>query len=1214
MPRMNPLAVQEQRVWDLLTRDFSWEVPAHHPVKVYDVSGNFTGVARLQIFEMAVTTVLAHLRPEFEWRVTQNRPDSGVDFIGRQPFLEDSTLRIDAAITVGGQCKKRTRVNEVLGEIAGSLLRMADAINPTIFVVVLSARLNPERVQAARQTIERQCQRHCHILDRAQIEGLLSAHLDVVAEVLREGLTAQELVEVLEYFHSGQAAAPAPVVEVIVPDRVLSGLPFRVEVRVRWALNTSASARLWWQPEVGYSDAVALLAPHGADAPGGTRLATDGAAENPLQALCVLEFVTYSVGQVELGNIFVGLDTSGPASAKLVPLGRIEVIESMRPRFFDQPYRAGLARLSNAYDRALAGNVTVVGVTGAGGSGKSRMCEEFALERRRGGCTVISAKQAKTHDAPQRLLADLLLGLAAGEFVLNETPADTVNRVVANYDPILAARASSALSAVLGVGGVSADVTADQSLLSVLVLLIVARSRLSPVIVHLQDLHWCGVDVLSLLERLVSQLSYATRTQASSGQRIAGRVLFLLEGRLRESGDTGYDTWSSAAFEAFLDRSDCERVTCSPFDPDASRGFVRVLFEDRHNAHRQLSDELLPLQRQLIDRVHQAAGGNPFHSLEQVRLLKEMGVLGQNPITGLLFLVRPEFKTVILPESVFLAIQARWHYLTDRAPRLALLLWACAILEDQIPRDLFCFLWSNLAQNVSLHDIDATDVLWTGDGAEDPVFRHENYFESLRRFAVSAKDRTLVVDTYCDWFANQGQLSPTARFSWARVILQSATPDVIRAKRLLAVALRQARKRGDIRLARRIATFYLDLIWSIDAPARLKLSDFIGYCDEEVDLCRELLGIDRRQARHRLQRLRGRIEARMGTSGPGVSASTRDELERCRLMADMIYAQLLFNDRSPGESADIATTVIEGIRAQKSATFNLTVWESVEMEGLYTLSCAQALSGDLAAAVHSSESAAMLAMRSASLLARKVVSTAGSVLLAEDPAASETLLRDCLERWPDDDSSDAFLVHVHLSMSLVLQAHRLADGAQRRAALLDEARARLSRVSDSCRRFGLHADQGAAALVRGVVSAMSGERDEASWFAQGVAAASRGQQMETLWRSHINCAIALRGYGRQVSAAAHDHAFAAAEIMQETLIAYPQPDKTPRFEVLRIGLANAVSILIAAGDNSGRRILERYPRLRSHLADPESGTLSPYDGGRRHFQWLRINDVDYVLY
>src|SRR5690242_18244925 len=114
MPLISPRAAQERRVWDLLTRDFSWEVPAHHPVKIYDKTGEFSGIARLQIFEMAVTTILAHLRPEFDWRVTQNLPDSGIDFIGRQPFLQDSTLRINAAITVGGQCKKRTRVDEVL--------------------------------------------------------------------------------------------------------------------------------------------------------------------------------------------------------------------------------------------------------------------------------------------------------------------------------------------------------------------------------------------------------------------------------------------------------------------------------------------------------------------------------------------------------------------------------------------------------------------------------------------------------------------------------------------------------------------------------------------------------------------------------------------------------------------------------------------------------------------------------------------------------------------------------------------------------------------------------------------------------------------------------------------------------------------------------------------------------------------------------------------
>jgi hypothetical protein len=61
-------------------------------------------------------------------------------------------------------------------------------------------------------------------------------------------------------------------------------------------------------------------------------------------------------------------------------------------------------------------------------------------------------------------------------------------------------------------------------------------------------------------------------------------------------------------------------------------------------------------------------------------------------------------------------------------------------------------------------------------------------------------------------------------------------------------------------------------------------------------------------------------------------------------------------------------------------------------------------------------------------------------------------------------------------------------------------------------------------------------------------------------------------------------------------------------------MAGAVGAMLAAGDERGRSLLEQYPSLRSHFADPEAGVLAPYDGGPRHYQWLGVDGVDYVLY
>jgi hypothetical protein len=1167
----------------------------------------------LQIFELVVTTILAEVRPEFAWSVTPNRPDDGVDFVGVHRFLDDSELGISAAITVGGQCKKRTRVDDVIAEIAGSLIRMADALNPTFFVVALSARLSQGRVERARATLERQCQRHCHILDRAQIEGLMVEYADLVGGVLLNALAPAERDEVLGYLETRRPTVPAPVITSVAAPRALAGEPFRVAVEVRWPLASHPGARVWWR-QAGNAGpgAVTLIGPINADGRPGAELTAQTSASDPLSAAFLLELVTYSVGRVGLGELRVGLHGQGSESAEPHPLGSVDIVENMRPRFFDRPYRTHLVRLADAYARVLAGAVVPVGVVGAGGSGKSRLCEEFSLDKRRRGCGVVSVKHLKTHEAPHRILADLLATLAGGT-PLDGREAEDVVLSLAHYDSALASRAAPAIRSLFETRDTPARTT-DQSVVSALLVLIAARIREGPLIVHLQDLHWASAEVLLLLERLVRQLTQLRAAGAPEHSSRAG-ILFLFEGRVRESDATSDDAWSSAPFEAFLQRSDSDTVTCSAFAPEDGLAFASLLFEDRHNAHRLVPDDLLDLQSEVAQSVHRAAGGNPFHTLEQVRLLRELGVVRQNPRTGLLYLVRAAPPAAALPESVFAAIRQRWQYIRSRAPDLALLIWGSALLEDRLSTPMFRALWTALAPDVSLRDIDTTDILWSGDGDnQEVVFRHENYFESIRRFTMSDGDRRRVIDAYCRWFEGMRRPSAADRFRWARAMFEHPAPDVRRARELVASALRSSRRSGDPRLTRRILTFSLDQSWRLDEQSPLPTTGFLGRCDDELALCRDLLGIDRTEAAHRLERVRARIQDRLHARSAAMSPKALDAMSRRQLTAEALHAQVLFNDRRPAQSAELAARVIAGARARRKHTPSDAEWVSLEMEALFTESCAHALSGEFPLAVRSSAAGAAIAEHSASPLARKVVSTYGSMLLSEDPKRGEAVLRDCMAKWPDDSSGDAFLMQVHLSMALVLQAYSQKPASAKRRSLLAEAGDRMTLVHDSCRRLGLYADAGAAALIRGVVAAVGGEGDEASWFAYGVAGAARGRQMETLWRSHLNLANALYRTAGVVTESAHDHAIAAMEIMHDSLSTYSEPERSPRFQMLRVGIAAVVWMLIATGDEAGFGILEQYPTLRAHFSDPEKGVLAPYDGGPRHFQWLRVDDVDYVLY
>lgn len=1214
----------EKRAWDLLTKDFRWEPPSQMRVKVKAKPKGAGGPSKLQIFEVAVAAIFARLRPDYEWEVTPNVPDGGSDFIGRQPFLDDEALGIDAAITIGGQCKKRTRVGDVVDEVAGSLINMADTLGPTFFVVALSAQLSEARVTRARERLERMLQRHCHILDRPQLEYLLSGHPIVVGEILDAGLSPQEAGEVREYLGSPEAqTARSPVVA--TPSHVLAGVPFRVVVEfpLPGAAPVEAEVRLRWKARErdGESVRVTPIGPLGLDTSQGAAVAIDGEnGSSPVEGRCELELITYSAGELDLGSIRVevGEGSNAPAG-EWTSLGTVRVIENLRPRFYERPFRAALARLDHEHERALGGGVASIGVVGAGGSGKSRLCEEFGLRQRRQGRAVVAAKQAKTLDDPHRILADLLLGLASDAPAL-EDPAQRVVQAVALYDKALAERAGPSIRAIFGSDESETAETSEQQMLSALLLLVAARARRAPLIIHLQDMHWCSADVLLLLERLIWQLERLFPAAGAQGRAPHSGAMFLLEGRVRERQRLDEDGWDSGPFEAFLQKLNCPIVICS-FDRDQGREFVQRLFEDRHSANRRIAEGLLDVQRQLIQRIDRAAGGNPFHSLEQVQLLKEKNVLGQNPVTGLLYMVQPAPSETQLPTSVFDAIRLRWIYLRSRMPELALLLWAAALLEDRIPTPLFRRLWTELAPDISLVDVDATELLWTGGCEETEVgFRHENYFRAVRKFEVSVEQRRCAVEVYCGWFGEAERVGrPVERYKWALALLQLPSPDVTEAESLMREAMRDARRQGDTRLARRIAASALDLAWSGDGSSTPAGELLLRRCEEELTLSSDLLGSNRSDAARRVERTRERLDETL-TAGWAGSEETLRGLRRARVALDVRQSQIFFNDRRPAAAADLAADAVRDIDAIAMGDgLDGDVWERLRMEALHSEAVALAISGEIERSLRTSAKAVEIARSSPSSLSQHVISTYANILISRDPAESESILRRCLAELDEDaeaDSGEALNgAKLNLGIALVVRAHRGDAGAGREPAdLLKEARGAFTEVFAGCFQLGQYPDAAAAALMLGVVSAMREERDEVSWFAQAVAAAARGRQMETLWRAHIDLATAMHRDGEPVGGGVRDHALAAVEILEETLAPYPEPDRSARFELVRVPLAQAARFMLEAGEREGEALLERHPALRADVGDPVSSGHRDGDTSWHHEWWLPIAGEPYFLY
>jgi len=925
-----------------------------------------------------------------------------------------------------------------------------------------------------------------------------------------------------------------------------------------------------------------------------------------------IELLTYAVGEVDLGEIRVGrreLDSG----AQRIALGTTRVVENMRPRFFEAPFRAGLKRLADDYDRAMVSGIACVGVLGAGGSGKSRVCEEFALEKRRRGTRVIRTHQAKSADDQQRILAELFLGLATEELSPSDPPA-TVIRAIAQYDPVLAARAEPAVRSLFGVASGERHQPVEQSLVSALILLIVAAIRESPVIIHLQDLHWCNAELLQLLERLIWQLEVVlsdTRVQRGP-QRGA---LLLLEGRMHERQGLAEEGWSSEQFEVFLGRVTASTVACSSFTPTQSYEFIGRLFERTHARGPIAGSHLPALQAQLVEEIDRSAGGNPFHSLEQVRFFKDHSVIGQNPATGLLYLIQPPSVSSPLPDTVFDAIRRRWDYLYERKPDLALLIRATALVEDHIPTGLFEQLRAELAPNISLNDVDSTEMLWTAeDERAEVTFRHENYFRSIRKFAITPADRERVVGVYVGWYEGAGALGPADSFRLAQALLELPRPDPSRLHARLRTALRGARREGDLRLARRIAADWLNLRWSDDARKPLDARAFLRCCDDELEFTGELLGSDRRRASIRLAALSERVHARV-INRVGARPQASRELRRREFAAEVLRSQILFNDRQPALAAEVAHRAVSDIRAMSTnvPSDEAPAWETIDMEALHSEAVALALAGEIDTALERSRQAVRLAEASTGPRALNVIAAYANILLARYPETSESILRDLLEKAEVTRGHDAVRDQMEINLAMALVVRTQDPESPGLDAALTEAHGLLTRVFGDAFRLGRYPDAAAAALMLGVVAALTEDGNEASWFAQAVTAATRGRQMETLWRAHVNFATALH-VGGDNSGAVCDHARAALEIMGDTLSPYAEPDESMRFALIRAPMSQAVRLLLRAGDEVAVIILERHPGLRAQFSDLQTGTLANIPETTRSHEWIRVGEEGYVLY
>jgi class 3 adenylate cyclase/tetratricopeptide (TPR) repeat protein len=309
---------------------------------------------------------------------------------------------------------------------------------------------------------------------------------------------------------------------------------------------------------------------------------------------------------------------------------------------------ADMATLEAALEQAQAGHGQVVGVVAEAGTGKSRLCFEFA-QRCRGRGMAVNEGHAVAHGKNIPYLP--MLQVFRGYYGITEQDDDrTAREKIAGRLLLLDESFRDVLPVLFEFFGVPdpdrpvprMDPDAKQrQLFAVLRRLVQGADPRGArgVATLIEDLHWIDPGSEVFLEQWVDA--------------IAGSASFLLL------------NFRPEYHAAWMQKSYYRQLPLAPLGPDA----IRKLLEDLLGSD--------PSTRGLADAIHARTGGNPFFTEEVVQMLIESGNL--QGTRGGYRLVTP-IERLAVPASVQAVLAARIDRLPEREKRV---LQAAAVIGKE---------------------------------------------------------------------------------------------------------------------------------------------------------------------------------------------------------------------------------------------------------------------------------------------------------------------------------------------------------------------------------------------------------------------------------------------------------------------------------------------------------------------------------------------------
>jgi len=387
-------------IWQLLSNSTK-VVPEFHSSVV------LPGKKQYRLIDVIIAKVLSLLLPDYGWLALSSANLRGLELQGEALLFDIPEFDIRGRELIIGRCTP-IRASAGLRQLSLDIVHVLGKSEPAHLVLVVPAGVTEQVRSLTKRDYEKSARRSLLLLSRPELERLIQHFFGSLEDIIRRCLSPQDAETISRYFESCVCEiAAGPEIKSKVQEKGETGKAFQVYLEIQAPLPMVPLKLYWRWPEAiddsgSKGPSIQLISPSAAGSRDGVQL--DFTARLSLSVR--LKFRSFRSGRQQLGSILL-TNLEGTVRREM-NLGEVYLVEQYHPVFYRDPYISTLNAFGDLLRQVEAGRIHVATVVGSGGSGKTRLCEEFGFCAEQIGFRWISRSHLNHQAQPFRIFGDLL--------------------------------------------------------------------------------------------------------------------------------------------------------------------------------------------------------------------------------------------------------------------------------------------------------------------------------------------------------------------------------------------------------------------------------------------------------------------------------------------------------------------------------------------------------------------------------------------------------------------------------------------------------------------------------------------------------------------------------------------------------------------------------------------------------------------------------------